>query len=178
VFIEIEDLESEPLHVQHLYQRGEIQFSHEDAVISEPVRTDFVLDHKDRDLRIEGSIETAIRFKCSRCVKDFSRKFSTAFDLFYLPQPDWAKRGDEIELKYEDMEVAFYDGIRFDVDLMVLEQIELGMPMKFVCSEECKGLCYVCGADLNEGPCRCKKDEKDARLSVLLDFRKKMKDKS
>jgi uncharacterized protein len=178
VFIEIEDLKPEPLHIHHLYRRGEIQFSHEDAVLSEPVRTDFVLSHKDRDLHIEGKLETAIRFKCSRCVKDFSRRFSASFGLFYLPQPDWGRKGDEIELKYEDMEVAYYDGIRFDVDLMVLEQIELGMPMKFVCREDCKGLCYLCGADLNEGPCPCKKDQTDARLSVLLDFRKKMEDKS
>ncbi len=178
MFIEIEDLKQEPLHVHHLYQSGEIQFLHDDAVLNGPVRTDFVLTHKDRDLRVGGSVEASIRFKCSRCVKEFSRPYSTSFDLFYLPQPDWTRKSDEIELKYEDMEIAYYDGIRFDVDLMVLEQIELGMPMKFVCREDCKGLCYRCGADLNEGQCRCQKDETDPRLSVLLEFRKKRDDKS
>lgn len=174
MFIEIEDLKQEPLHVHHVYPVGEIQFLHEDAVLSEPVCTDFVLTHKDRDLRIGGTVETAIRFKCSRCVKEFSRPFSTSFDLCYLPQPDWTNKDDEIELKYEDMEVGYYDGIRLDVDLMVLEQIELAMPMKFVCREECKGLCYVCGADLNDGACPCKKEDTDFRLSALLEFRKKM----
>ncbi|HYK91966.1 MAG TPA: DUF177 domain-containing protein [Acidobacteriota bacterium] len=179
MFIEIDDLKQEPLHVCHTYRVGEVQFLHEDAALNEPVRTDFLLTHKDRDLRIGGSVQTAIRFKCSRCVKEFSRPFSTNFDLFYLPQPDWKKnRNDEIELRYEDMEVAYYDGVRFDVDLMVLEQIELGMPMKFVCRDDCKGLCYRCGADLNEGECPCKKDEADARLSVLLEFRKKMDEKA
>ncbi len=178
MFIEIEDLEQEPLHVHHRYKVEEIQFLHEDVALSEPVSTDFVLTHKDRDLRIEGSLETALRFKCSRCVKEFSRRFTANFDLFYLPQPDWKNKGDEIELKYEDMGVAYYDGIRFDVDLMVLEQIELGMPMKFVCREDCKGLCYRCGADLNESQCSCPKAEVDARLSVLLEFRKKKEEKS
>ena len=74
------------------------------------------------------------------------------------------------------MEVAYYDGITFEVNLMVLEQIELAMPMQFVCSEECKGLCYQCGADLNEGACLCKNDVSGSRLSVLLDFQKKKKD--
>ena len=174
MFIEIEDLKQEPLRVHHVFAIGEIQFLHEDAALSEPVCTDFVLTHKDRDLRIGGMVETAIRFKCSRCVKEFARPFSTSFDLWYLPQPNWTNRDDEIELKYEDMEVGYYDGIHFDVDLMVLEQIELSMPMKFVCREECKGLCYICGADLNDGACLCKKENTYARLSALLEFRKKM----
>lgn len=178
MFIEIEDLEQEPLHVHHLYQAEEIQFLHEDVALSQPISTDFVLTHKDRDLRIEGSLETALRFKCSRCVKEFLRPFSANFELFYLPQPDWKKKGDEIELKYEDMEVAYYDGTRFDVDLMVLEQIELGMPMKFVCREDCKGLCYRCGVDLNEGRCSCPKEDMDPRMSVLLEFRRKKEEKS
>ena len=71
------------------------------------------------------------------------------------------------------MEVAYYDGIALDVDQMILEQIELAMPMKFVCREDCKGLCYKCGADLNEGACLCKGEETDSRLSALLEFRKK-----
>jgi len=174
VFIEVEDLKPEPLHIHHVFPIAEIKFFHEDAVLSEPVATDFVLMHKDRDLRVDGTVETAIRFKCSRCAKEFSQPFATGFNLSYLPQPKWTEN-EEIELRYEDMEVAYYDGVAFDVDLMVLEQIELAMPMKFVCREDCKGLCYKCGADLNEGACLCKKEETDSRLSVLLDFQKKKK---
>ena len=173
MFIEIQDLEQEPLHVHHEYGVREIDFRHDDAVLADPVSADFVLSHRDRDLRISGKVVTAIRFKCSRCAKEFLRPFSASFELNYLPQPDWAKRGDEIELKYEEMDVGYYDGVRFDVDLMVLEQIELGMPMKYVCRENCKGLCDQCGADLNDGPCLCKKEETDSRLSGLLEFRKK-----
>ncbi len=177
MFIEIEDLKQEPLRVHHVYAMGEIPFVHEDAALSEPVCADFVLSHKDRDLQIGGTVATAIRFKCSRCVKEFSRPFAADFDLYYLPQPDSVREGDEIELKYEDMDVGFYDGLRFDVDLMVLEQIELGIPMKFVCRDDCKGLCYLCGADLNEGPCGCGGQESDPRLSALLEFKKKKQDK-
>jgi uncharacterized protein len=163
VFIEIEDLNPEPLHVHHVFPAGEINLSHED----------FTLDHKDRDLNIKGTVKTAIRFRCSRCTKEYTRDFSAGFDLSYLPQPEWAEDNAEVELKYEDMEVAYYDGVAFDVNLMVLEQIELAMPMKFVCQEDCKGLCYQCGADLNEGTCSCSRESGDARMSVLLDFHKK-----
>jgi len=174
VFIEIEDLEPEPLHVHHVFPVGDIKLSHEDAVANEPVTIDFSLEHKDRNLQIEGTVETAIRYTCSRCAKECTKAFSAVLGLSYQPQPEWSDKNAEIELKYDDMEVAFYDGIAFDVKMMTLEQIELAMPMKFVCQEDCKGLCYKCGADLNEGTCSCCGEMDDTNLSVLLDFRKKM----
>jgi uncharacterized protein len=104
-----------------------------------------------------------------------SRRVATSFDLLYLPQPP-AQAGpeEEIELKYDEMDVGFYDGIRLDVDLMALEQIELALPMRFVCSEECRGLCPMCGVDLNERACGCSQERSDPRLAVLREFRKKM----
>jgi uncharacterized protein len=173
LFIEIERLTLEPLHIQHLYGVGELQFKHDDAVLEESVAADFVLTHKGQDLRVQGLVRTAIRYQCSRCLKEYRHPLETRFDLCYLPQSDW-KPDEEIELKYEDMGVGYYDGIALDVDLMVLEQIELSMPMKFVCREECKGLCPLCGADRNDGVCPCKVDETDPRLVVLRDFRSKM----
>jgi uncharacterized protein len=173
VFIEIEDLKPEPLHFHHVYPIREINFSHKDAALNAPVATDFVLTHKDRDLHVDGTLKTAILYTCSRCAKEFSRPLATSFDLSYLPQPKWTNQSAEIELQYEDMDVAYYNGISFDVDLMVLEQIELAIPMQFVCRDDCKGLCYRCGADLNEGACLCKDEETDSRLSVLVDFKKK-----
>ena len=173
MFIEIEDLKAEPLHVHHVFPVDEIRFSHADASLSAGVTVDFVLTHHDRDLRIDGTVETAIAFRCSRCTRECHRPFSSRFGLSYAPQPDWGVTGAEIELKYEEMEVGYYDGVAFDVNAMVLEQIELAIPMKFVCREDCQGLCDQCGADLNEGACRCSREEPDSRLSVLLDFRKK-----
>ncbi len=175
MLIVIEDLKPEPLHVRHVYQPGDIQFRHEDAVLVKPVTTDFVLTHRDLDLRIKGTVETGVSYKCSRCVNEFSMPLSASFDLYYLPQPK-PSSAEEIALKYEDMEVGFYDGIALDVDLMVLEQIELATPMRFVCREDCKGLCFTCGADLNEGPCLCRHQQGDPRMATLLEFRKKMKE--
>ena len=174
MFIEIEDLKQESVEVSQVYEIGQLRFAHEDAVLSEAVRAEFVLSHKDRDLHLEGTVRTAIQYKCSRCLKEFARPLAMNYSLYYLPQPKGIPGDEEIALKYEDMDIAYYDGIRLDVDLMVLEQIELSMPMKFVCREDCRGLCYICGADLNEGICGCKREAPDSRLAALLEFRKKM----
>ena len=171
MFIEIEDLEEKPLRVRHMFPIDEIRFSHEDAWLDTPVAVDFTLFPLGRELRVTGSLETSIRCRCSRCVKDFVRSFAEDFDLSYSPQPKWDGGAAEVELKYEDMDIGYYDGVRFDVNALALERIELALPMQYVCRDGCKGLCYKCGADLNEETCFCK-EEPDARLSVLLEFKK------
>ena len=175
MFIEVADLEDKPLRVVNVYREGELPFRNPDAALDEPVALDFTLTHDDLELRLGGFVETSIRYTCARCLKQFSRRLATSFDLLYLPQPaGLAGPEEEIKLQYEDMDVGFYDGIRLDVDLMVLEQIELAVPMRFVCREDCRGLCHSCGADLNEGTCTCRQEEPDSRLAVLREFRRKM----
>ena len=173
MFIEIEDLRDEPLHVEHVYGPDALVFKRDDAALIEPVAVDFVLTHQGGDLQVDGTVDTELRCRCARCASEFRRQLAARFNISYLPQPAGVKESEEIELKYEDMDIGFYDGIRLDVDLMVMEQIELSLPMKFVCREECRGLCYRCGKDLNEGPCSCPQEAGDPRLSVLLEFKKR-----
>ena len=170
MFIDIEDLEGKPLLVRHRFPTKEIRFSHDDARLETPVDVDFTLFSSGKELRVAGTLKTSLRFRCSRCTKEFAWPLADDFDLSYSPQPEWSETA-EVELKYEDMDIGYYDGVRFDVNALALERIELAMPMQYVCRDDCKGLCYKCGADLNEATCLCK-EEPDARLAVLLEFKK------
>ncbi|MDR1728604.1 MAG: DUF177 domain-containing protein [Acidobacteriota bacterium] len=172
MFIEIEGLKDKPRRVQHVFPVDEIPFQHEDAWLDSPVAVDFKLTPDGRELRVRGKMETSVRCRCSRCAKEFARPVVAEFDLSYTPQPDWGGGASEVELEYGDMDVGYYDGVSFDVNTMALEQIELAMPMQYVCRDNCKGLCYRCGADLNEGSCSCE-EEPDARLSALLQWRER-----
>jgi uncharacterized protein len=174
LFIDIEDLKPEALHVRHEYGSGELKFEHDDASLLAPVLVEFTLTHQGRELQIEGAVSTEMRRLCSRCLRECRYPLSTRFALSYLPQPALTGRDEEIELKDRDLAVGFYDGIRLDVDLMSLEQIELSMPMKFLCSDDCRGLCPKCGANLNITRCDCRTEATDSRLAALLEFRKKI----
>jgi len=54
-----------------------------------------------------------------------------------------------------------------DIDELALETIQLELPPKLLCSEDCKGLCPKCGADLNEAQCACPPKERDPRFDIL-----------
>jgi len=53
----------------------------------------------------------------------------------------------------EDDDVVFHDGRALDLDVPVREAAILARSMAPLCRPDCKGLCPVCGADLNERPC-------------------------
>ncbi|MBN1297720.1 DUF177 domain-containing protein, partial [bacterium] len=62
---------------------------------------------------------------------------------------------------------------RIDICRVIAEQIVLQIPMKTLCSDDCKGLCSRCGADLNAGTCGCDRDSVDPRLAKLKDLLEK-----
>ena len=63
-------------------------------------------------------------------------------------------------------ELLLVNELRFDLDPLITEDIFLDLPAKFLCKEDCKGMCYKCGKDLNTDSCSCKKDV-DPRLAAL-----------
>ena len=71
----------------------------------------------------------------------------------------------------ENDEILLLDNGTVDLDEVFTTALVLAMDSKHVCSEDCKGLCATCGADLNEGPCGCKPeiDPRFAALAQLLD---------
>jgi len=76
------------------------------------------------------------------------------------------------ELNDEDDEDAYIEvgpDYELDVEALAVEELILNMPTKFLCREDCKGLCPTCGKNLNDGPCDCKK-EIDPRLQALADM--------
>ena len=72
---------------------------------------------------------------------------------------------EELQNEENDEIVLLEDGM-VDVGDLARTAFILDMDTKTLCSEDCKGLCPRCGADLNLGPCSCKK-ETDPRLAVL-----------
>ena len=72
---------------------------------------------------------------------------------------------EEVQNEDNDEIVLLEDG-KADVGDLARTAFILGLDTKTLCSEDCKGLCSRCGADLNLGPCSCKK-EPDPRLAAL-----------
>ena len=111
-------------------------------------------------LHLEGLLTAELLCACDRCGEAFESVKETELDAILVEE----NPGDDPELF-----VLQDDGI--DLDEVLTTLFVLDMETKFLCREDCKGLCPSCGKNLNLGPCGCRKsiDPRFAVLEQLLD---------
>ena len=117
---------------------------------------------------IKGTFSALIDICCSRCLEN--TKLSIGSDFAYNLIPAKTEQSEDLELTPEELEVSYYQGDFIDLTAIVCEQIILQVPIKALCSEECKGLCQHCGANLNNSSCNCDSNVVDSRMAVLKNF--------
>jgi uncharacterized protein len=122
---------------------------------------------KDKDqFRLVGQVRATLELPCGRCLEPFTMPVDQSFDLRY--QPHAANTGEgEREIEEDDLTTAFYENDEIDLGQLMREQFYLSLPMKPLCGEDCKGLCPMCGTNLNRGTCDCKREWDDPRLAAL-----------
>ena len=108
-------------------------------------------------LVLEGTAATTLHLVCDRCAKPFAREKTVRLETLLA---------QELADERSDDEIVLLDGDEVDLDDVATTAFVLAMDSKNLCSEDCKGICPGCGADLNAEPCRCK-PEVDPRLAVL-----------
>jgi uncharacterized protein len=104
---------------------------------------------------IEGSVSTSLLVQCDRCLEPFSWDLSKDFRIFLSLSP--FNGGVDVELSEDDLNLEFIQGNFLELEQIIKEQIILSLPMKTLCSAECKGLCATCGSNLNIKTCSCSK---------------------
>ena len=110
--------------------------------------------------RMQADIKGTMEVRCARCAKPLSREFSVPMSETLVQERD---NTDSLH----DEDVVVFSGSELEIDTLVENSIFLNLPIKYLCKEDCKGLCPRCGADLNEGNCGCSQKEIDPRLAVL-----------
>ncbi len=131
-----------------------------------PVNVVLTLDKLTDHVRITGTIKGSLEVACHRCLMPVALPLDERVDI-YLVTETQVERDDEEELEDDELLYEFFDGEVIEIDTMVAEQIFLALPFKVLCSEDCKGLCPGCGANLNEEACGCKADRSRSPFAVL-----------
>jgi uncharacterized protein len=137
-----------------------------------PVELEFDI-HKDKDkFRLEGHLRTELELACSRCVEPYRFAVDADFDQRYLPSSAASSELDN-EVQEDDLETSYYSDDQIDLGELMREQFYLALPMKPLCSADCRGLCPQCGTNLNTGTCDCSPVWEDPRLAALKAIKEK-----
>ncbi|MFA7462948.1 MAG: DUF177 domain-containing protein [Anaerovoracaceae bacterium] len=129
------------------------------------------IERAGRQVSISGNMEIRCRASCARCLEPFSMVIRNGF--FYAMSPAMGRLGfeREQELREDELEIGLYDNDRIDMEPIFTEQVFLQIPIRTVCHEGCRGLCPVCGANLNRTDCGHESTAKiDSPFAVLKHY--------
>lgn len=107
-------------------------------------------------LELNGTLDVNMSCICDRCLRRYELKNNL---------PVTAYLANELQDE-ENPDIFLINGDEVDLDEVFTTAFVLSMDSKFICGEDCEGLCPKCGANLNDGPCGCTQ-EIDSRLAVL-----------
>ena len=126
----------------------------------------------DDRVTVYGWLHSVVTAPCSRCLQDARLHVDREMEASFLKALEDAEEG-EAELDEGDLDTDYYSGDSIDLRAVLTEQVLLDLPMKILCSDDCKGLCSQCGADLNGDDCGCEPPV-DPRLSPLAGLRDRL----
>ncbi|MEY8351955.1 DUF177 domain-containing protein [Lachnospiraceae bacterium 54-53] len=123
-----------------------------------------------KKLEVEGKAKLTLIIPCDRCLDPV--RVDLAFDIIRM-----IDLSESEEERFEDLqEQPYVNGYNLDVDQLVCDELILNLPMKVLCSENCKGICNRCGTNLNRETCDCDIRSADPRMAVIQDIFKQFKE--
>lgn len=146
----------------------ETVFLGEDFVFDSPVHITGKIVNNGKALELNAHCRGVMTVHCARCTKQIQKEFEFKVREHFMR--------DDGEVT-EDEDIVLFEGYEIDITDIVVNHFLMNVSARYVCSEDCRGLCPVCGKDLNEGECGCESETIDPRWAGLADILNKSFDK-
>ncbi len=122
-----------------------------------PVRVKGAVRGKDGFAYLKARVSFRFSIPCDRCAEQIDRRYLYSFSHILVRS---------LQDEEDDRYVEVHDE-RLNLDELMREDILLALPTKFLCREDCRGICPVCGMNRNNGPCACEMRRAARRKGVL-----------
>jgi uncharacterized protein len=139
-----------------------------------PVHVDARLEKFERRIRVDAHGTAQLTVPCGRCLAPITVDLPVDFELTLVPQDEYddaprAEGSGRVAGTFvpANAEEDTYSGKEIELDPLLREQLLLALPGYPVCREDCKGLCSVCGGNLNDRECGCDRHVPDPRWAGL-----------
>jgi len=149
---------SDNIHIGDMQSMGsEIRFLHPVAVSGKVLNIGSVLE-------MSGTAEGTLATNCGRCNKEISCGFAVDIKEILAQEDSKSASNDEIS---SDEDVVTFIGYTLKMDEIVENSIYSKLELRYLCVDDCKGLCPICGKDRNTAACDCEDMQIDPRFAVL-----------
>ncbi len=137
------------------------EFLGEDYRFDEPLKITGRIYNNGQSLTLEADVTGNMVTECARCLDEI--RVDVGFSVNEL-----LSQRKENDAESED--IILFDGYEIELDEIIADHFLMNISGRYLCSEDCKGLCPTCGKNLNEGDCDCDNDYIDPRWQALADI--------
>ena len=164
--IEIDAIPEGSTHIDLLEDACELEVPGDSGIKSfvSPVRLDLDVMRSSTEIVLRGSAGVDVTFDCGRCLREYSTRLEAGLNILCLLG---AASSEDMDGCREGVIEVPLNSRFIDISDEVRSELMVHLPVKPLCDEGCKGLCPICGTDLNETSCSCKSDEHDSRWDAL-----------
>jgi len=155
------------LKISEGFNMGDIDFMGESFTFLEDCRLDGFIMNNTKSLELCLTVTGKAEVHCARCRKPVT------IDVKFPVNEVLVREDGEIS---EDEDVIVYSGHEIEIDDVLINSFLMNVSGKYLCSDDCKGLCPHCGTDLNLSECDCDKEYIDPRWEKLAEIMKNMSD--
>jgi uncharacterized protein len=173
VFFHVRDLELKPARFDVELPPGSIEFLDPKLKQAGPLAAAGSVEMVSESLaeiRAKGHVKVRLQAECDRCLEPSDFLLDSSFELYYRPVAEGY--GEEKVLDAGEAEMGFYEGDGLELNDVLREFVLLTLPMQRLCSENCKGICPLCGQNRNQNNCSCPTTVSDNRWAALKELRK------
>lgn len=139
----------------------DVDFMGEEFKFSAPLKLTGKILNNSKNLELSAEVSGSMQVHCARCAKAFETKVEFPVDEVLI-------REDENLVTAPD--VIVFSGYEIDLTDIVVNNFLMNVPGRYLCREDCKGLCTECGCDLNESSCDCSAETIDPRWAALAEI--------
>jgi uncharacterized protein len=130
--------------------------SYETIDILKPIKVEGVINKIEETISLDGVITGKIVLSCSRCLQNFNYDLDIEFHEKLTNNPD--SKDDDLILINND---------KFNLTKIIENNVVMSLPIQRLCKDDCRGLCTVCGENLNLSSCDCENSNYDPRFAKL-----------
>jgi uncharacterized protein len=130
--------------------------SYETIDVLEPIKVEGIINKIEETISLDGVITGEIVLSCSRCFQNFNYDLDIEFHEKLTNNPD--SKDDDLILINND---------KFNLTKIIENNVVMSLPIQRLCKDDCKGLCTVCGENLNLNSCDCENSNYDPRFAKL-----------
>ena len=140
---------------------GDAEFLGETYKFIEPLKVEGRVYNNGQSLTLEAKVFGRMITECARCLDDVET------DVEFSVHELLSQREEGAD---EDEDIILFDGYEIELDDIIADHFLMNISGRYLCSDDCKGLCPVCGQNLNHGECDCDNEYIDPRWQALADI--------